>query len=165
MHHPPVIAACLCKCNVYLPSVWVRWLTNRKQNMVQVDMREAVPDEESWDLSCNILSKNLRLSRSKDSVNTAHYLVHSRLINTRFVSNNNRAPPPYVYLTSCTWLFQAFPLRFAYCKQSKTVGGNGLGMRLCKIAGWPVQCTAGMVFSSSSGQGLCHAYHLSKVLY
>ena len=38
-----------------------------------------------------ILSKNLRLQCLKDSVNTAHYSVQLRLINTRFVSYNDRA--------------------------------------------------------------------------
>ena len=67
-----------------------------------------VPGKESWGPSCNILSKNLRLQHSKDNINTACCPVDSRLINTRFVSYNNRAPPriyPHVYLMSCTWLF------------------------------------------------------------
>ena len=90
-------------------------------------------DEESWG-PCNILSKTLRLKHLKD-VNNACCLVDSRLINARFVSYDNRAPPPsrlypHDYLMSCTWLFLPGLPCLAYCKQSKTGGGNGLGMRL-----------------------------------
>ena len=51
-------------------------------------------NEESCGPSCNILSKNLRLLRSKDSVNTAHCSVDLRLINAKFVSYNGWALPP-----------------------------------------------------------------------
>ena len=62
---------------------------------------------------------------SKDSVNTARYLVYSRLINARFVSYNDRALPPHVYphvyLMSCMWLSQAFPLCFCILQAIKNL--------------------------------------------
>ena len=67
-----------------------------------------------WHLSCNIVPKNLRLEHLKNRVNTACCLLDSSLINAKFMSYNDRAPPP---LTS-TWrhardsFSQAFPLHF-----------------------------------------------------
>ena len=96
---------------------------------------EVVPDKESWGLLCNILSKSLRLQHSKDSINTAHYLVDSRLINARFVSCKDRALPPhiypYIYQTSCTWLLLPdFPLPFCMVQAIKNWRREWPGTRL-----------------------------------
>ena len=43
---------------------------------------------------CNIVPKNLRLEHLKNRVNTACCLLDSSLINAKFMSYNDRAPPP-----------------------------------------------------------------------
>ena len=60
-----------------------------------------MPNEESRGPSCNILSKDLRLKRLKDSVNTARCSVDLKLINASFVSYNDQAPPPLMSISSC----------------------------------------------------------------
>ena len=72
------------------------------------------------------------------SVNTAHYLVDSRLINARFVSYDDQAPPP-LCLPSCppdvmhvTFSPRPSPSVFANWKQSKTGSGTDLGMGLTR---------------------------------
>ena len=60
--------------------------------------------------------KNLiRPENSKGSVNTAHSLLDSRLINTNIMSYNDWAPPPFVYpiIVEHDKIFEAFPLHFA----------------------------------------------------
>ena len=57
--------------------------------------RGGVPDNESRGPSCNILSKNLRLWRSKDSVNTARLWV-------TMIGHHHPPPYPHIYLTSYT---------------------------------------------------------------
>ena len=79
-----------------------------------------------------ILSKNLRLQSLKDSVSTAYYSVQLRLINTRFVSYNDRALlfSRLPNMMHASYSPSPFPSVFAYCKRSKTGGGNSLGTRL-----------------------------------
>ena len=54
----PVLIACSIKTE---GKAWEKESHARRQVDVRVDVRGAVPDEESRGPSCNILSKNLRL--------------------------------------------------------------------------------------------------------
>ena len=119
---------------------------------MRVDNRGAVPDEESLSPSCNILSKNLKMCHSKDSVNTVCCPVDSRLINAEFVSYNDRAPPALCLpsrlpdVTHVTLSPRPSPSVFAYSMRSKTGGGNGLGTRLhcAPVAGASLHCVTSL---------------------
>ena len=104
-----------------------------RQVNVRVDVRGAVPDEESWGPSCNILSKKLETVTFERQHQYSLLFGKPKADQCKVVIYNDRAPPPSRLpdVTHVTLSPRLSPSVFAYCKQSKTGGGNGLGTRLC----------------------------------
>ena len=139
-------------CQFWLLAVWKKRKVWEKQSRAwhQVDMRRAVPDHCNsqtlhWSAS-NLLNNELYwrclLNVTVPSFWTRYYKKDLKI----FVGHHPSHVYPHVYLTSCTWLSQDFPLRFCILPGNEAkwlVHGllpflfqvfiSSLGMRLYKI--------------------------------
>ena len=86
---------------------------------VRVDIRRgAVPDKESWDPSCNILSKSLRLTfeTQRQYISLfSRFETDQRKVWVTTIGHHLPHVYPRIYLTSHAWLFlPGLPLPFLH---------------------------------------------------